>query len=393
VATPSAASVAVPAAARETAAVARRPTSVGTAARADGGSRTRAWARLVVSVAAGLALGLAGALAAAGPAAAHAVGGDAVASSYRSRVTAVEGLAEGSTDAVRARVIGNEGVVELANGTAATVVVLGYEGEPYLRLGPDGAFENVRSPATWINRTASGGVEPGPGADAGAAPEWRRIGPDPVARWHDHRTHWMSPLPPPVVEREPGTPHVLQPRWVVPIEVDGEPAAVVGELAWVPAPSAAPWWALAVALAVVSAAAVASRWWRPALVVASVVLLAATWADVAGVWQASVAPALDKASGLVTLVVSTAALLAGVAALRRRPRLGLALVVVGAALVALDHGITGWAYLSSSQIDSALPAWVARATVAVAAGVGGGVAAAGVVRLLGLRRPVPAVPA
>ena len=58
---------------------------------------------------------------------------------------------------------------------AYDVVILGYSGEPYLRVGAAGAFENVRSPAVYLNATRNGGIPPS-SADPSAPPEWRRIG-------------------------------------------------------------------------------------------------------------------------------------------------------------------------------------------------------------------------
>jgi hypothetical protein len=34
-----------------------------------------------------------------------------------------------------------------------SIVIRGYEGEPYLRFSPRGVFQNVRSPAAYLNRS------------------------------------------------------------------------------------------------------------------------------------------------------------------------------------------------------------------------------------------------
>ena len=87
---------------------------------------------------AGLALLLVGA--AAGPAAAHAVGTGTEASNYR---TTVHGIDQG-TPGISVRAVAG-GLLELTNRSNEEVLVLGYRLEPYLRVGPGGVFETPRS--------------------------------------------------------------------------------------------------------------------------------------------------------------------------------------------------------------------------------------------------------
>ena len=156
-------------------------------------------------------------------------------------------------------------LVEVENRTDAVLVVEGYDGEPYLRIGPDGVEQNRRSPATYLNDERFGDVAVPPAADPTAPPEWVRVSDQPRALWHDHRTHWMSPQPPPFVEagrvaraamraelvgpigRAGGQAGPFHP-WRIPITHDGTPAALEGELAWEDPPPAWPWLALAALL-------------------------------------------------------------------------------------------------------------------------------------------------
>ena len=109
---------------------------------------------------------------------------------YRSTVTGVT-PAEPDVDA---DVTGGDSFLRMRVAPGHVVVVLGYEDEPYLRIDTDGSVdENLRSPASWLNRKRFGSTSPLPDdVDATAAPNWRRIGNDGVALWHDHRVHWMS---------------------------------------------------------------------------------------------------------------------------------------------------------------------------------------------------------
>lgn len=139
----------------------------------------------------GLALGLLVALAT--PAAAHSAAGGAEASNFKTRLSDVRPTVTG----VDFEVIENGNRLQLTNTAPEDLVVLGYQQEPYLRVGPDGVFENRRSPATYLNQDRQA-TTPVPGsADPEAEPEWEKVSDGHVARWHDHRVHWMGEQDPP----------------------------------------------------------------------------------------------------------------------------------------------------------------------------------------------------
>jgi hypothetical protein len=131
------------------------------------------------------------------------------------------------------------------------VTVLGYNSEPYLRVGPKGVFQNLNSPATYLNRTRAGAtpIPPGLPTDPSAAPRWQKVSSGPVARWHHHRTHRMGASPLPDVRRTPDQVHVQPPRRVN-LRQGDTPIVITGELTWVPGPSPWPWLAAAATLAV-----------------------------------------------------------------------------------------------------------------------------------------------
>lgn len=133
-----------------------RPASCRACGSAGARLRGGALALLVIAL---LALG-------AGPAAAHGGGDTADGSNYDSRVAGVVEAATGTAmdgGELRWRVLGNDALLELRNAGDTEVVVSGYEGEPYLRVGPDGVFENVASPASILNddRYGLGTIPPG----------------------------------------------------------------------------------------------------------------------------------------------------------------------------------------------------------------------------------------
>jgi hypothetical protein len=123
--------------------------------------------------------------------------------------------------------------LRVANESGSELVVLGYDGEPYLRIGPGGVHRNERSPATYLNRDRFARVAVPLKADPGAEPVWRRVGRRPVWQWHDHRIQWMGPGPPAPVRDAPGETHAVF-DWQVPARIGGRALTVTGRLDYVP---------------------------------------------------------------------------------------------------------------------------------------------------------------
>lgn len=217
-------------------------------------------------------------------------------------------------------------LIEVRNDSDEVLVVEGYEGEPYLRIGPDGVDHNRRSPTTYVNadrvvRRVGGrtGVAMPPDVDPTAQPEWIRIDTEPLARWHDHRVHWMSPQPPSFVEAGPvmrtlmrlnlvgvvgraGKDAGVFQEWSVPVTFAGEPAVVRGEMAWDDPPSAVPY--LAVAALLVAPALLGLRRREPAAIVRPAAIVVLFVAAVNGIhfvddlvsWPS---PVLDELFGIL----------------------------------------------------------------------------------------------
>ncbi|MEZ5248381.1 MAG: hypothetical protein R2713_03905 [Ilumatobacteraceae bacterium] len=110
---------------------------------------------------------------------------------YRSEVVSISPAIPG----LEARIIGGDSFIELTT-SGQDVLVLGYDGEPYLRFDADGTVsENVRSPARWLNLDRYSETSVPAEADATAPPEWEQVGSGGRYAWHDHRTHWMLEIP------------------------------------------------------------------------------------------------------------------------------------------------------------------------------------------------------
>ncbi|MEV0002171.1 hypothetical protein AB0H28_07780 [Micromonospora sp. NPDC050980] len=340
-------------------------------------------------------------LALATPAAAH--GADAPdGTDYRATVTGVGPPRQGLT----ARMVEAGGRLELTNRTGVDVTVLGYSGEPYLRIGSGGVYENRHSPAAWLNRTIAGETRLPAEADPAAAPAWRRIADGPTYRWHDQRTLWRGDGPPAAVAADPDREQRVR-DWVVPLRVGDTPTEVRGTLDWVPPPDPYPWWVAATLGALVIGAAGLV----PGGTAAGVRALRAVGALLAAGGAAGVAltvgRALDTgapgAGGLLgelvtgqvwTLLTALGALAAGGYALARRPAADFTLALAGACL-ALFAGVSDVAALSRSVPPVAGPAGLVRVLVAVVLATGAGAVAAGLLRLrtaARTARPLPAAP-
>jgi hypothetical protein len=127
----------------------------------------------------------------------------------------------------------------LSNHTGKTVTIYGYEGEPYARVLANGTAEqNVRSPATYLNTNFYADVAVPPSASSKAQPRWEVVDRTGQFEWHDHRIHWMSPVPPAKVKDK--SKRTLIFNWQVPIEVGARRGAIDGQLFWTPESSKAP---------------------------------------------------------------------------------------------------------------------------------------------------------
>ena len=151
---------------------------------------------------------------------------------YRTTITSIDPAA----DAIDLDVVGGDAFLRVAVEPGHEVVVLGYDGEPYLRIGADGVVEhNRRSYATYYNEERYGRTDVPSVVDNDAEPEWDRVGDGGMWAWHDHRAHWMGVEPP--IGLDPG--ESLPPQ-IVPLVVDGVPVAVTVRITLVEGPSLVP---------------------------------------------------------------------------------------------------------------------------------------------------------
>jgi hypothetical protein len=166
----------------------------------------------------------AGATTLAGPAAAH--NGSP---NFRSNVRAITPAEPG----IQVQVLNYDDRLQLVNRSGKPVVVRGYNGEPYIRVLGDGTVAvNKNSPAYYLNEDRYANADVPPSASKDAAPAWQLINRTGRYEWHDHRIHYMAKGTPEQVKDKGKRTKIF--GWQVPIEVDGRPAKLRGDLFWQP---------------------------------------------------------------------------------------------------------------------------------------------------------------
>jgi hypothetical protein len=139
-------------------------------------------------------------------------------------------------DGIEVQVLNRDDRLLLINSGSSTVLVEGYEGEPYARIEPDGTVSvNTDSRAYYLNEERDGKVAVPEAVDSKGEPRWEQVGRNGRFEWHDHRMHWMSEDDPEVVDDKDVRTKVYD--WKVPIAVDGREGAIAGTLFWTPVPS------------------------------------------------------------------------------------------------------------------------------------------------------------
>jgi hypothetical protein len=319
----------------------------------------------------------------AAPASAHSVSGVG-ATNFETRLRSVTPPIPG----LEVKVIESGSRLELRNETDKDIIVVGYNDEPYLRVGPDGVFENRHSPATYLNRSRKGNTEIPPEAEHPEAttPSWHRVSDGHVARWHDHRIHWMGKQNPPAVKRSPGRAQVVFPRWTVQLRQGSTTSVVAGDLRWVPGPSPAPWLLLALAVVALGVLAAFTPAWPHVLVAALLGLVAVDAYHAVGIAFAGVgstAAHLGRllAGSLFSILLWMVALVA-VRWLSKRDLDGLLAAAFAALFITLLGGVPDVTNLYRSQVPFAGSATAARLAVALTLGLGAAVLATCAVRIV-----------
>ena len=124
-------------------------------------------------------------------------------------------------------VVGGDARLRLSNYSGKTILIRGYQGEPYLRFDKSGVFQNMRSPATYRNRVRYPSAAAPAVADPRATPRWKRVARGASFAWSDRRIHSPSPDSPSVCLAAAAEIQLVF-RWRVPGTAAGTPFAITG---------------------------------------------------------------------------------------------------------------------------------------------------------------------
>jgi hypothetical protein len=230
------------------------------------------------------------------------------------------------------------------------VVVLGYLGEPFVRLDPGGELVNVASPTAAGTKLAS----PHPRS---SRPLWHLESARSSAIWHDARVR---------AGEKTG-------RWRIPVLVDGRRTFLAGTVERVDAPAWWPWLAIGAAFAALTWLGLRRRALAAAslgAVAAGAMLLSA--ADFALASTATQGAWIEAANEAVFALVGALVIVRG-----SNDTKALAGGFLG--LLGLAAGLTKLPVLFHGIVLSALPGEIARLAVVVAIAAGAGAATLGLV--------------
>ena len=178
-----------------------------------------------------------------GTAAAHIAGGASPTNS-RSAVTEIRPTGSGVGVTVG---LGGQ-FVRVSDRGAEEIVVLGYRGEPFLRLSGQGVQVNPRS--TTAEQT--GQLPPTEGQSANTGEQWVQLTDGDSVAWTDARVDGRS------------LPEGASESWTLPLVVDGRPVTILGMRTGLAAPSPWPWVAvLGLVAAAVARLGRVRGWHRP----------------------------------------------------------------------------------------------------------------------------------
>jgi hypothetical protein len=138
---------------------------------------------------------------------------------------------------VKLQVLQFDDRLALQNTSGKTVVIQGYNREPYARVLANGTVEvNQRSPANFLNADRTADVKVPASANPDLPPQWKVVDRSGRFEWHDHRIHWMGQGLPPQDKSK----RTKVFAWQVPLQIGPTKGDIAGTLYWQPKPGGGP---------------------------------------------------------------------------------------------------------------------------------------------------------
>ena len=269
--------------------------------------------------------------------------GDGNAAGARDTESIITSVTPDLPSRVRVDIVGFDSFLRVRSD-GVKVEVSGYESEPYIRIEADGTvWVNDRSITRAMNESRYGNSSEA--ADESkfstTETEWQKVGTDGTAMWHDHRSHWMSPKPPAIIDAR----GKIQ-DWVVPITVNGVATDLRGEM-YLRERAGAWWWVFGL-LAVIAIALVSLR---PQSIVDLAVFIVGSLALSTGAWQMIGLPSAARPAPLLFGFGAVAAIAAMVSVFLRSRR---------------SDSVAAPAFVAGAGLSLVIGAWLARIYVQAA---------------------------
>ena len=291
---------------------------------------------------------------------AHLGSGDSV--QPRDTESVIQKISPAVPDGVKIEIVGGDTFVRLT-AVGVRAEVRGYDDEPYLRISAEGLVEiNDASVTSVLNGDRYGNVETSQ-MKPNAVPKWRTLSVDGIAMWHDHRSHWMSPVRPATIDDD-GT--VL--NWDIPMIIAGKPTLVSGTL-YLRDKASLAWWLMAVPAVAIGVLLSLLR--RRAFF--ALVLSASLLGVVAGYLEFSGLPEGAQITPVMLMFCAGAAVIA-IASMVRLIRPG-AMHIATSLNAGAGAALVVGAWLTADQVRAAyIPGidamWLARIAIPVMMGIG-----------------------
>jgi len=290
----------------------------------------------------------------------HLGSGDSV--QPRNTVSRIESVSP-ERSGVAVDIVGGDAFIRVRSNNQ-DVLVDGYQGEQFLHIAPDGSVSvNVSSLTFAVNKTRYANTTTYVSSNAPA--EWKVVAHNGAYMWHDHRSHWMSPIDPKSTK-----PDGFVQSFVIPMKVNGQLTTIHGAV-YLRTTSPVLWW-LFTPLLMAVVWWCSRRWKLGALVTITMASLKTMSIGALEFWSlpagARITPVL-LVFGALALVLSVGAYVWPRMQKGEFAELGAQSLMAGAGATLLVAVAMNLKQVSSGYVPGLSEAWFAQCVIPMATGV------------------------